>query len=48
MPNAAPGATIETANLTVKVQGKDAAQRKDRFDAVVDHLKQGGRSTPRA
>ena len=43
MPNAAPGATIETANLTVKVQGKDAAQRKDRFDAVVDHLNQGGK-----
>ena len=43
MPNAAPGSTIDAASLTVKVQGKDAAQRKDRFDAVVDHLKQGGK-----
>lgn len=42
MPNAAPGSTIDAAGLTVKVKGKDAAQRKDRFDAVVDHLKQGG------
>lgn len=42
MPNAAPGSTIEAAGLTVKVQGKDARQRRDRFDAVLDHLKQGG------
>jgi hypothetical protein len=43
MPNAAPGSTIAAANLTVKVKGKDAAERKDRFDAVVDHLNQGGK-----
>lgn len=42
MPNAAPGSTIEAAGLTVRVQGKDARQRRDRFDAVLDHLKQGG------
>lgn len=42
MPNAAPGSTIAAAGLTVKVQGKDAAQRKERFDAVVEQFKQGG------
>ena len=42
MPNAAPGSTIEAAGLTVRVQGKDDRQRRDRFDAVLDHLKQGG------
>src|SRR5262249_46522213 len=42
MPNPKPGTTIEIAGLSVKVQGKDDQQRKDRFDAVLDHLKQGG------
>jgi hypothetical protein len=42
MPNAKPGSTIEAAGLKVNVQGKDDKQRKDRFDAVLDHLKQGG------
>ncbi len=46
MPNAAPGSTIEAAGLTVRVQGKDARQRRDRFDAVLDHLKQGGGVDP--
>jgi hypothetical protein len=39
MPNAAAGSTIAAASLSVKVQGKDDQQRKDRFDAVKDHLK---------
>ena len=42
MPNAAPGSTIAAAGLTVRVQGKDDRQRRDRFAAVLDHLKQGG------
>ncbi len=42
MPNAAAGATIAAAGVTVKVQGKDAAQRKERFDHVVEQFKQGG------
>ena len=46
MPNPKPGTTIEIAGLTVKVQGKDDQQRKDRFDAVLDHLKQGGGVDP--
>jgi hypothetical protein len=46
MPNPKPGTTIEIAGLTVKVQGHDDQQRKDRFDAVLDHLKQGGKIDP--
>ena len=46
MPNPKAGATVETAGLTVSVQGKDDQQRKDRFDAVLDHLKQGGGMDP--
>ena len=46
MPNPKPGTTIEIAGLTVKVEGKDDQQRKDRFDAVLDHLKQGGGMDP--
>ena len=48
MPNPKPGTTIEIAGLTVKVEGKDDQQRKDRFDAVLDHLKQGGGMDPAA
>ena len=39
MPNAKPGSTIQVSGLTVRVQGKDDRQRRDRFDAVRDHLK---------
>jgi hypothetical protein len=46
MPNPKAGNTVETAGLTVSVQGKDDRQRKDRFDAVIDHLKQGGGMDP--
>jgi hypothetical protein len=46
MPNPQPGTTIEIAGLTAKVQGKDDQQRKDRFDAILDHLKQGGGVDP--
>jgi hypothetical protein len=46
MPNPKPGATIETAGLTASVQGRDAGQRADRFEAVLDHLKQGGGVDP--
>jgi hypothetical protein len=46
MPNPKAGATIETAGITASVQGKDAAQRKDRFEAVLDHFKQGGGVDP--
>jgi outer membrane protein OmpA-like peptidoglycan-associated protein len=46
MPNPKPGTTIEIAGLTAKVQGKDAQQRKDRFDAILDHVKQGGGVDP--
>jgi hypothetical protein len=46
MPNPKPGSTIETAGLTAHVQGRDAGQRADRFEAVLDHLKQGGGVDP--
>jgi hypothetical protein len=46
MPNPKPGTTIETAGITARVQGKDEAQRNDRFCAVLDHLKQGGGVDP--
>ena len=46
MPNPQAGTTVEIAGLTVKVEGKDDQQRKDRFDAVLDHLKQGGGMDP--
>jgi uncharacterized RmlC-like cupin family protein len=46
MPNPKAGSTIETAGLTASIQGKDDQQRKDRFDAVLDHLKQGGGVDP--
>jgi hypothetical protein len=42
LPNAPAGATIAAAPVTVKVQGKDAADRKARFEAVVEQFKQGG------
>jgi hypothetical protein len=49
MPNAKPGSTVPVAGLTVRVQGKDDRQRRDRFDAVRDHLKQAaGFDTSRA
>jgi hypothetical protein len=46
MPNPKAGTTIEIAGLTAKIEGKDDQQRKDRFDAVLDHLKQGGGMDP--
>jgi hypothetical protein len=46
MPNPKPGTTVEIAGLTVKVQGRDDRQRQDRFDAVLDHLHQGGKVDP--
>jgi hypothetical protein len=46
MPNPKPGTTIEIAGLTVKVEGMNSQQRRDRFDAVLDHLKQGGGMDP--
>ncbi|MEW6581749.1 MAG: reprolysin-like metallopeptidase, partial [Actinomycetota bacterium] len=38
MPNAKPGATVGVSGLTVKVQGKDSAQRKARFGAITSQL----------
>ena len=46
MPNPPPGSTIVAAGLTARVQGRDERQRADRFDAVLDHLKQGGGVDP--
>lgn len=39
MPNARPGATVGVNSLTVKVKGKDEAQRKARFGAITAQLK---------
>jgi hypothetical protein len=39
MPNAKPGGNVPVSGLTVKVQGKDAAQRRARFGAITAHLK---------
>jgi hypothetical protein len=42
MPNPKPGSTIEAAGLTVRVEGRNLVERRNRFAAVVDHLDQGG------
>ena len=39
MPNAKPGSTVPVANLTVRIQGKDDAQRRARFQSVCDQLR---------
>jgi hypothetical protein len=42
MPNAKKGATVSPSDLTVSPQGKDAAERKARFDAIAKVLTDAG------
>jgi hypothetical protein len=47
MPNAKKGATVPVSDLTVSPQGKDAAERKARFDAIAKVFTGAGMSSAR-
>jgi hypothetical protein len=47
MPNAKKGATVPVSDLTVSPQGKDATERKARFDAIAKVLTGAGMSSSR-
>ena len=47
MPNAPKGSTVGVADLTVSPQGKDATERKARFDAIAKILKGAGMQSAR-